>query len=96
MKILKSNTTRRKKKRMRRIATKLIVVKTKMKKIWRRIHRNSIRSRLKRKKNKMIKVQKRNVSTISTVYNSTKDLLKMFNRKVNTWILKLQYKILLH
>ena len=96
MKILKSNTTRRIKKRMRRIATKLIVVKTKKKKIWRRIHRNSIRSRLKRKKKQMIKVQKRNVSTISTAYNSTKDLLKMFNRKVNTWILKLQYKILLH
>ena len=96
MKILKSNTTRRKKKRMRRIATKLIVVKTKMKKIWRRIQRISMRSRLKRKKKQMIKVQKGNVSTISTVYNSTKDLLKMFNRKVNTWILKLQYKILLH
>ena len=96
MKILKSNTTRRIKKRMRRIATKLIVVKTKMKKIWRRIQRISMRSRLKRKKKQMIKVQKGNVSTISTVYNSIKDLLKMFNRKVNTWILKLQYKILLH
>ena len=79
MKILKSNTTRRKKKRMRRIATKLIVVKTKKKKIWRRIQRISMRSRLKRKKKQMIKVQKRNVSTISTAYNSTKDLLKMFN-----------------